>query len=613
MKWIVVGLLLNPLLGTTWLSLRRNLKESAVSTVVGMISFLQWVLSLSLAGFWLYGGGHPSEELFLVLYRYGEFSFELYYLVDHITIAGLITFTTVFLFVTRFSRHYLHRDLGYQRYFAVLLLFLLGLTVLVVAGNIDFLFAGWELLGVSSFLLIGFYHHRLNAIRNSLFVFGIYRFTDIGVILGAWLKKSVLEEGRRFFVLQSLDGLPKFQSIHSHADWLISVLIILAAIGKSAQFPLSFWLSRAMEGPTSSSAIFYGALSLHAGVFLLLRTYDLWHLSPAATALAMTIGVLTVIASGLFSQTQSNIKSRLAYAASLHVGLQFIELSLGYPNLALAHVIFHILVRCYQFLISPAVVNYALKVQNYSGLQKKHVRDRLFFSLPEKVQKSLYALAFNEGYFEHTIETWLVSPFATISQHLARFHPFFFFGSLVFSSVALICSFFHYQLFFSSNWGGIGSVLMLLLSISTFGEHRSIVTSWNSLSLANFMFGLFTLFADQGHFGASPWFLGSIFSFWMIGFLAINHLFLGSQTPSLDSFYAKSTTHPVSSHVLLLCFLGLSGFPLLPAFLGEDIVMESLVGPYSHYAISGVFALMLNGISAARLYTRVCWGPTSTV
>ena len=613
MSWLIPILLMNPLAGAAVLSFGRNLKESTVSKLVSVVIFFQWLLVLALSAMWFMSGAKAVEQLFFPVYSHGEFEFNLYYLIDHLSIAGLITISTIFLLVTRFSRYYLHRDVGYQRYFAILLLFLTGLTILMIAGNIDFLFAGWELLGVSSFLLIGFYHHRLSAIRNSLFVFGVYRLTDIGLILGAWLKKSVIEEGHRFFILQSIAGTGTLDAIHPHADVLLSSLIILSAIGKSAQFPISFWLSRAMEGPTSSSAIFYGALSLHAGVFLLLRTYDFWFLTWETRLLVFVIGLITVFICGLASQTQSNIKGRLAYAASFHVGLQFIELSLGFPNFALAHVIGHMIVRCYQFLISPAVVSYGLRVQNFASSQKTHVRDRFFFALPKRVQRSLYVFSFNEGYLEPLIHRFFLHPFAKLTIQIGQFGGFLFLLAFLFSSVSLLAAVLKQPLFFNSYVGWLGITTMCLLSLAAFGQIKNVFQIWNSIGLGNFMMGLFVLFSTHGHFEASPWFLISIFFFWLFGFVALKGMFFSDSPRSLERFYAYSSTHPTFSHILLLSFLGISGFPLFPAFLGEDIVLHSLVGPFSHFAILGVLVLMLNGITAARLYTRVCWGPTSSV
>ena len=613
MTWLVACLMLNPTLGFLILSVAGKFKERLVSKFLAIAVFLQWIFSILLTILWFQKGATPIEQLMTHVYQHGDFKFSLYYLVDHVSVAGLLTVTTIFLLVTRFSRYYLHKDPGYQRYFAILELFLAGLTILMLAGNIDFLFAGWEFLGVSSFLLIGFYHHRLSAIRNSLFVYGIYRFTDIGLILGAWLKKSFFQDSHRFLILQQIAGSQLLESFHPHVDWALSSLILLSAIGKSAQFPISFWLSRAMEGPTSSSAIFYGALSLHAGVFLLLRTYQFWFLTWEARLIVFGIGLLTVIFAGLASQSQANIKGRLAYAGCFHVGLQFIELSLGFPNLALAHVIGHMIVRCYQFLISPAVVTYGLRAQNIAIAQKPHTRDRMFFAFPKKIQKTLYVFSLNEGYLEALIEKLLLRPFKRVSELFSNVHLALLISAGIFALCTLTAALFHFSSFFQGFFAWLGAGLMLALCTAAFGEKNSFFLTWNSVGLSNFMFGLFILFVTQGHLEMSPWFLLSIFGFWLLGLVSLKMLFQMDTNPSLKKFYALADQRPSSAHFFLIAFLGIAGFPLFPSFLGEDIILHGLVGPYSPFALLGVLVLMLNGMTAAKLYTRACWGPTSTV
>ncbi|MFM8315503.1 MAG: proton-conducting transporter membrane subunit, partial [Deltaproteobacteria bacterium] len=155
--------------------------------------------------------------------------------------------------------------------------------------------------------------------------------------------------------------------------------------------------------------------------------------------------------------------------------------------------------------------------------------------------------------------------------------------------------------------------LMVTLCTAAFGEKNSFFRAWNSIGLSNFMFGLFILFATRGHFEMSSWFLLSISSFWLLGLMSLKSLFKTNSKPSLTHFYALANERPTSAHFFLVSFLGIAGFPLFPSFLGEDIILHGLVGPYSPFALFGVLVLMLNGISAARLYTRVCWGPTSAV
>src|SRR5215469_13750610 len=152
------------------------------------------------------------------------------------------------------------------------------------------MFAAWEMVGLSSFLLIAFYRDRQSAVRNALKTYSVYRIADIGMLLAACLEGS---------------GRPT----------VIGLCLVLAALGKSAQVPFSFWVPRAMEGPTPSSALFYGALSVHAGAYLLLRTYPLWDASLTVHLAIGIFGLTTAIVASLISRVQTTIKGQVGYAS----------------------------------------------------------------------------------------------------------------------------------------------------------------------------------------------------------------------------------------------------------------------------------------------------------
>src|SRR6185312_12339478 len=151
-------------------------------------------------------------------------------------------------------------------------------------------------------LLIAFYRERQSAVRNALKTYSVYRIADIGMLLAACLQGG----GER-------------------SGYLIGLLLLLAAIGKSAQFPFSFWVPRAMEGPTPSSALFYGALSVHAGAYLLLRTFTLWHVSLTVHLAIGVVGLATAIVASLVSRVQTTIKGQVGYASVSQVGMIFVE------------------------------------------------------------------------------------------------------------------------------------------------------------------------------------------------------------------------------------------------------------------------------------------------
>ena len=169
---------------------------------------------------------------------------------------------------------------GYNRFFVLYTLFVLGMVATSLAGTIETLFAGWELVGLSSALLVAFFQERRNPARNGLWVWTIYRFSDAALLLAAVAMHHLRGEGD-FDRLLGMGLWPEVvPSLTSHQGLLVGMLVLVAAAGKSALVPFSGWLPRAMEGPTPSSAVFYGALSVHLGAFLLLRVSPLLDSSP---------------------------------------------------------------------------------------------------------------------------------------------------------------------------------------------------------------------------------------------------------------------------------------------------------------------------------------------
>ena len=167
----------------------------------------------------------------------------------------------------RFSRNYLHREIGFHRFFIFMCLFLAGMLLIVLSGNAVFTFVGWELAGVSSWLLIGYAYDRPIATGNALWAFITNRIGDAGFILGislaAWWLGTVEWSG--------LAAWAQGDSFDKISARLILFGFLIAAVAKSAQLPFASWIARALEGPTPSSAIFYGAVMVHAGVYLVLR------------------------------------------------------------------------------------------------------------------------------------------------------------------------------------------------------------------------------------------------------------------------------------------------------------------------------------------------------
>jgi NAD(P)H-quinone oxidoreductase subunit 5 len=258
--------------------------------------------------------------------------------------------------VGTFANRYMHRERGFNRFFMFYVLFLMGMVTTSLAGTIETLFFGWELVGLSSALLVAFYHERAAPVRNGLRVWVVYRISDAALLIASVLLHHLQGEGDFDRLLGTgmwPDGHITFQS--PHAALAVGLLLLLAAAGKSAMVPFSGWLPRAMEGPTPSSAVFYGALSVHLGAFLLLRVSPILDQSVVLCIAVVTVGLCTAIYGAFAGQVQTDIKSVLSFASVTQVGIIVAEIGLGLRYIALVHILGHACVRTLQFLRAPSI------------------------------------------------------------------------------------------------------------------------------------------------------------------------------------------------------------------------------------------------------------------
>ena len=250
--------------------------------------------------------------------------------------------------IGQFSSTYLHREPDFFRFFVLLHLFAFGSLLAFAAGSFDLLAGGWEIVGITSVLLIGFFQLRPAPVENGLRVFAVYRATDIGLLVGV-------------FAMHHWTGTAKFTSgppfLAGKQALIVCLLILLAAAGKAAQVPFSGWLPRAMEGPTPSSAIFYGAISIHAGAYLLLRIQPMLAQSALASAVVIFIGVATAIHGTIVGRVSADAKTSLAYASLTQVGVMFVEIGIGWTSVAVVHILGHAMVRTMQFLRAPSMLH----------------------------------------------------------------------------------------------------------------------------------------------------------------------------------------------------------------------------------------------------------------
>lgn len=282
--------------------------------------------------------------------RIDDFFIPAVFLVDTVSVSISLFAAFLTALIARFSRTYLHKEAGFIRFFVLLGVFATGTQLVAFAGALELFFAGWELLGISSAFFIGFFHERDEPVRSSIRAFATYRLSDAGLLIATVATLQLLGTAR-FSAFGTAAALPPLQST------AIALLFLLSAMGKSAQLPFSGWLPRAMEGPTPSSALFYGAVSIHAGLFLLLRVWPLMEVSMIARTVGVIVGLSTAVYASLVVRVHTDAKGALAHATLAQVGLILAEICFGWTTLALVHLICHAFLRLGQYLKAPNTIH----------------------------------------------------------------------------------------------------------------------------------------------------------------------------------------------------------------------------------------------------------------
>jgi len=323
--------------------------------------------------------------------------------------------------VASFSVRYLHRDRGFLRFFSLLNLFTFGAYLVAAAGSLDVLTVGWELVGITSVLLIGFFQLRPEPVHNAARVFAYYRIADVFLIASVLLSHL-------WFGTARLDALSSGEVLYKGLDgtgrihW-IALFLILAACGKSSIGPFFGWLPRAMEGPTPSSAIFYGAISVHLGAFLLLRVQPLLLASGPATLLLIVLGAGSAFLGTLLHRSSCDAKTSLSYATQSQIGLIFVEIGLGWVWIPMLHIVGHSIVRTAQFLRAPSMLHDHHHVHAAAGGRLTPTGGHLEALFPRGLQIWLYRIAIDGGVYDTLLNRFLLRPIVAVARSLAVLEP----------------------------------------------------------------------------------------------------------------------------------------------------------------------------------------------
>jgi NADH-quinone oxidoreductase subunit L len=349
----------------------RRLGKQAHWVPVGAV-VIAWLIAMAVAFSALTGaepfGEHGYGARLFEWIPAGGFVVDVGFFVDNLTACLLIVVTTIGLLVHVYSIGYVAHDPGYWRFFAYLNLFMFSMLLLVLADSFLTVFVAWELVGLSSYLLIGFWYRKRSAALAAKKAFIVNRVGDVGFALGIMLIFVSLG------TLNIREVVERIGELDSPTIVAISLLVFAGAMGKSAQFPLHVWLPDAMEGPTPVSALIHAATMVNAGVYLVARTNPIFAHAPEALVIVAGIGIFTSILAASIAMTQTDIKRVLAYSTLSQLGYMFAALGVGAWTAAIFHLMTHGFFKGLLFLGSGSVIHAVHEEQDMrrmGGLAKR--------------------------------------------------------------------------------------------------------------------------------------------------------------------------------------------------------------------------------------------------
>jgi NADH-quinone oxidoreductase subunit L len=388
----------------------RHLPERATSRLTGATITVGLLASLGVAALMAARGtAHVTVGVGdWTAIPHFHFSFKL--LFDRLSLPFVILTFVLCGTIGAFAKRYLHREPGFHRFYVLYAMFVAGMVTSALAGTIETLFTGWELVGLSSALLVAYFQERPTPVRNGLWVWSVYRVSDAAFLAAAVVLHHLRSEGVFDALLGSAPWPDGRATISSSQALVVGLLLLVAAAGKSGLVPFSGWLPRAMEGPTPSSAIFYGALSVHLGAYLLLRVSPIIALSPGLAVAVVVVGLATAAFAVLAARAQTDIKSALAFASLTQVGLIVAEVGLGLRWVALVHLIGHACLRTLQFVRAPTLLHDYHTLENAIGAHLARAPGSGRRLVSEPARAWLYRFALERGYLDAGLTDYVTRP-----------------------------------------------------------------------------------------------------------------------------------------------------------------------------------------------------------
>ena len=340
----LIGFAVNGLFG-------RNLSKNTVGIIgsgVLMASFL-----LSIAAFNQVAASGPIQSTLYNFFTVDSLSVNFGFLVDQLSVWMMLIVTGVGFLIHVYSVGYMHDDEGFYKFFAYLNLFIFSMLLLIMGDNFLMLFFGWEGVGLASYLLIGFWNQKPAYATASKKAFVMNRVGDMGLSFAIMIAFATL-------------GTTSFEGVAEHAHHAseaaltaIGIMVVVAAAGKSAQFPLQAWLGDAMAGPTPVSALIHAATMVTAGVYLIVRSNFIFEAAPTAQLVVVIVGAITLIFGALIGTAKDDIKKALAASTMSQIGYMILAAGLGPVGyvFAIMHLLTHGFFKASMFLGAGSVMH----------------------------------------------------------------------------------------------------------------------------------------------------------------------------------------------------------------------------------------------------------------
>jgi NAD(P)H-quinone oxidoreductase subunit 5 len=345
------------ILGLGLVSYGKAVSRFRQVSAISIVSLCGTAMVLSFALLWSQIQGHVPYTRVIEWAAAGDFHLSMGYTVDHLTALMLVIVTTVAFFVMVYTDGYMAHDPGYVRFYAYLSLFTSSMLGLVVSPNLLQVYVFWELVGMCSYLLIGFWYDRKAAADACQKAFVVNRVGDFGLLLGIlalyWATGSF-----EFEVMgDRLQALVESGALSAALAAFFAILVFMGPVAKSAQVPLHVWLPDAMEGPTPISALIHAATMVAAGVFLIARMYPVFEGLPSVMNVIAWTGAVTAFIGATTAITQNDIKKGLAYSTMSQLGYMVMAMGVGAYGAGMFHLMTHAYFKAMLFLCSGSVIH----------------------------------------------------------------------------------------------------------------------------------------------------------------------------------------------------------------------------------------------------------------